>query len=126
MTNINIHPAQCPPVYILVPYTFIKLDKHAGEEQVEGETDSKCISIRPIFVKTFNDIKLEVKKALNLPYSVKVILEPIGEEDFEEGLCFGSSIHVEVQTQDYYFSIDFDCFQSINAYAWGKNCSVWD
>lgn len=126
MTNINTHPAQCPPVYILVPYTFIKLDKQTGKEQVEGQKGYECISIRPIFVKTFTDIKLEVKKALNLPYSVKVTLEPIGEDDFEEGFCFGPSIHVEVQTRDYSFGISFDCFQSINAYAWGKNCSEWD
>lgn len=138
MTNINIHPAQCPPGYILVPYTFLKRDKRSGKEQIEGETNHdcfsncpiktnyECISIRPISVKTFLDIKIEVNKALNLPYSTEVSLDPLDEGDYEEGFRFGPSIHVEIETEDYFFGISFNCFRSFNAYAWGKNCCEWD
>ena len=116
--DITIHPSLNPRFFVLLPYYFHRVDK-ITKEHIE-ETD-KITRINRINVKSFHSINYEVLKALNLPFSSKVTIEPIGEEDFDEGFCFGNSIAVSIETEEYSFCVSFDCYATINAYQWGEN-----
>ena len=116
--DITIHPSLTPRHFILIPYYFHRVDKIT--KKVYEETGN-ITRINPTVVKSFHSIKSEVVKALNLPSSAKVTIDPIGEEDYDEGFCFGNSIVVGIETEEYSFGISFDCYSSINAYQWGEN-----
>ena len=116
--NINIHPALSPRLYVIILYNFYRVNNITKEEVEEND---KVLTIQRIYVDDFNEIKTKVCDALNLPSSAKVTINPIGEEDFDEGFTFGNSIVVEVETEEYTFNISFDCYTSFNAFQWGEN-----
>ena len=116
--NINIHPALSPRNYIIIPYCFSRIN-NVSKKEVE-ETDN-VVSIKPIHVNSFNEIKHKVVEELNLHHTAKVTIDSIGEEDYDEGFCFGNSIAVYIETEQYNFCISFDCYATINAYQWGEN-----
>ena len=116
--DITIHPSLTPRHFVLIPYYYHRVDKITKESIEETEYITR---INHIGVKSFHSIKYEVVKALNLPFSAKVRIDPIGEEDYDEGFCFGGSIAVGIETEEYSFTISFDCYSTINAYQWGEN-----
>ena len=119
--NINIHPALTPRFYVIIPYRFCRINNITKEEVEES---NRVLSVQHIYVKSFSEIKQKVCEALNLHWSAKVTIEPIGEENYDEGFCFGNSIVVYIKTEQYDFCISFDCYATINAYQWGEN-SNW-
>lgn len=119
--NINIHPALTPRFYVIIPYRFYRINNITKEEVEESD---KVFSVQRIYVNSFSEIKRKVCEALNLHWSAKVTIEPIGEENYDEGFCFGNSIVVYIETEQYNFCVSFDCYATINAYQWGEN-SNW-
>lgn len=116
--DITVHPSLSPRLFILIPYYFHRVNKIT--KKVDEETGN-ITRINPVRVESFHSIKSEVVKALNLPFSAKVRIDSIGEEGYDEGFCFGNSIVVEIETDEYSFGISFDCYSTINAYQWGEN-----
>ena len=116
--NIDIHPSLTPRTYVIIPYLFLRVNNITKEEVEEKDN---IVSIKPIFVTCFNEIKSKVVEALNLHHSAKVTIDSIGEDDYDEGFTFGNSIFVDIETERYNFGISFDCYSSINAYQWGEN-----
>lgn len=116
--NIDVHPSLNPRNYVIIPYRFSRINNVSKKEVEENDN---IVSIKPIYVKSFSEIKHKVVETLNLHWTAKVTIDPIGEEDFDEGFCFGNSIVVYIETERYNFCISFDCYATINAYQWGEN-----
>ena len=116
--NIDTHPSLNPRNYVIIPYRFHRIDNMT---KAEVEEDDNIVSINPISVSSFSEIKRKVVEILHLHPSAKVTIDSIGEEDYDEGFCFGNSIVVYIETEQYNYCISFDCYATINAYQWGEN-----
>jgi hypothetical protein len=120
--NIHIHPALNPNFYLLRPYCLVKKFKNCNIEIVEGPNDGDYVKSLPPFIKVeaFYQIADKFRLLMNIPMAI-VHIDSIGEEDFEEGITFGNSIHIELITDEVSIGISCDCYITFNAYQWVEN-----
>lgn len=120
--NFHFHPAKNPRIFLLRPYFFCRTSKKTGEEVCY---EDECCPVRPFVVGSFSEIRTKICSLLNLPATCKVTIDPVGEEDFDEGITFGNSLAIYASSDEYDFCVSVDCYTSFNANQWlenNKNC----
>lgn len=116
--NFHFHPSLNPRLYLLRPYHFCRNSKKTGDEVCYN--DEGC-PLAPFVVRSFSEIRTKICSILNLPVKTKVTIDPIGEEDFDEGITFGNSLAIYVSSEEYDFCVSVDCYTSFNANQWLEN-----
>ena len=116
--NFHFHPSQRPRLYLLRPYHYCRNSKATGDEVCYS--DESC-PVKPFMVNSFSEIRDKICSVLNLPTTSKVTIDPVGEEDFDEGITFGNSLAIYVSSDAYDFCVSVDCYTSFNANQWLEN-----
>ena len=123
-SNFHFHPASHSRRFLLCPYQFTRVDKNTGNEFNAGENQSNDIPFGPFSVGAFWEIRREILSLLNIKDG-RVSIETIGDESTDEGIVFGNSLFIGVETEDYSFGISVDVYTTINAAAWYDNAAPY-
>ena len=123
-SNFHFHPSSHPRRFLLCPYFFERIDKSTKKSFIAGDNQPNEIPFGNFGVGAFWEIRRAILSLLNVKDG-KVSIDTIGDESTDEGIVFGNSLAISVETADYIFAISVDVYTTMNAAAWYDNAAPY-